>query len=41
MNEQKTSPCGHEISDGLTEDPSYAYCGHPAGHAGEHGAWQI
>lgn len=33
--------CGFEAFDGNTDDPSYAYCGHPAGHAGEHGDYQF
>jgi len=31
--------CGHEIFDG-SADPSYAYCGLPDNHGGEHGNWQ-
>ena len=32
--------CGAEVTDGNRDDPSYAYCGMPAGHAGPHGNWQ-
>ncbi len=32
--------CGFEVWDGNRDDPSYAYCGHPAGHGGDHGRWQ-
>lgn len=32
--------CDFEIWDGNSDDPSYAYCGHPAGHAGDHGEWK-
>jgi hypothetical protein len=32
--------CDFEISDGCQDDPSYAYCGFPVGHGGEHGNWQ-
>lgn len=32
--------CGAETSDGNRDDPSYAYCGLPPGHAGDHGEWQ-
>lgn len=32
--------CGQEISDGNRDDPSYVYCGHSAGHGGEHGSWK-
>ena len=28
--------CNAEVSDGNADDPSYAYCGHPFGHAGPH-----
>lgn len=34
------SACGHEVSDGNRDDPSFAYCGLPQGHAGAHGAWR-
>lgn len=34
------STCDHSITDG-GDDPTPAYCGHPANHAGEHGAWQF
>lgn len=30
--------CGYEISDGA-DDPSFAWCGKPPAHAGEHGEW--
>lgn len=33
--------CGHETDDGNRDDPSYAYCGKPHAHAGEHGDWQV
>lgn len=33
--------CGFEICDGNRDDPSYAYCGLPHGHAGEHGSWEF
>lgn len=36
----RTSECGHEIFDGNDDDPRYAYCGHPVGHAGPHGNWE-
>jgi ribonuclease I len=32
--------CDHERSDGNRDDPSHAYCGLAAGHAGDHGEWQ-
>jgi hypothetical protein len=28
--------CNHEICDGNRDDPSYAYCVLPWGHAGDH-----
>lgn len=28
--------CNHEIFDGNVDDPSYAFCYLPHGHAGEH-----
>lgn len=31
--------CSAELWDGNPDDPSYAYCGRPAGHAGAHGDW--
>ncbi len=31
--------CNFEITDGNVDDPSYAYCGIDAGHAGDHGEW--
>lgn len=31
--------CRFEISDGNVDDPSYAYCGHPHAHVGDHGKW--
>lgn len=33
--------CNFEISDGNQDDPSFAYCGHPATHAGAHGKWEV
>lgn len=39
--EQTYPMCGAEISDGNRDDPSYAFCGHPRGHMGEHGDWQL
>jgi hypothetical protein len=36
-----SAACNQEISDGNRDDPGYAYCGHPAGHAGPHGNWKI
>lgn len=36
-----TATCDFEITDGNTDDPSYAYCGHSHGHAGDHGNWQV
>lgn len=33
--------CGAEIHDGNNDDPSYAYCGLPSAHAGEHGKRQM
>jgi hypothetical protein len=32
--------CEYEICDGNRDDPSYAYCGEPASHAGDHGSWR-
>jgi len=32
--------CGFEVCDGNVDDPSYAYCGFPPGHAGDHGLWE-
>lgn len=34
-----TKTCNHAVADGNVDDPSFAFCGHPAGHAGDHGAW--
>lgn len=31
--------CHFEVSDGNVDDPSYAYCGLPHAHAGDHGEW--
>ena len=33
--------CNFEICDGNSDDPSYAYCGLPLAHAGNHGDWQM
>jgi len=33
--------CGVATFDGNNDDPTYAYCGHPRGHAGDHGAWVL
>lgn len=33
--------CNYSTSDGNIDDPSYAYCGLPHNHAGEHGEWVI
>lgn len=33
--------CAHSSPDGNRDDPTYYYCGYPAGHAGEHGAWRL
>jgi hypothetical protein len=41
MNNNELPTCDFEISDGNVDDPSYAYCGHRAGHAGDHGEWQM
>jgi hypothetical protein len=30
--------CDYEITDGA-DDPSFAYCGRPQDHAGDHGDW--
>lgn len=37
---QRYALCGHEMWNGLNDEPSYAYCGLRRGHAGAHGAWQ-
>lgn len=37
----ETKTCNHEVHDGNQDDPSYAYCGEPAGHAGLHGKWEF
>jgi len=34
-------PCAASTPDGNADDPTFAYCGHPTGHAGDHGAWQL
>jgi hypothetical protein len=36
-----STTCDYEISDGNRDDPNYAYCSLPAGHAGEHGDWRF
>jgi hypothetical protein len=36
----RAAECRFETSDGNRDDPSYAYCGHPKNHAGDHGNWR-
>jgi hypothetical protein len=33
--------CHFEAFDGNADDPSYAYCGRPNAHGGEHGDWVL
>lgn len=33
--------CPASTWDGNADDPSYAYCGRPLGHAGDHGSWEL
>ena len=40
--ERRLGPtCNYEVCDGNADDPSYAYCGHPSAHAGDHGEWKV